>query len=223
MRRAWPVVLVLLFSSLFPSVAAAKRGRFASGYMYSYYVPPAAGSPWRPCWSPDGKEIAFSMSGSIWKITAGESVAHELTANPTYDSAPAWSPSGRWMVYTAEDTQGVNLMLLNVATGESTRLTSGAGLNLDPAWSPDGTKIAFVRQDTKGPFHIYYMPFDGARAGNMVRLTNDNDFGRARLYFGRLDDHIQPTWSPDGKEMILVSNRGIPLGSGALWRMPVEP
>jgi len=35
--------------------------------------------------------------------------------------------------------------------------------------------------------------------------------------------HIEPTWSPDGKEIIFLSNHGIPLGSGALWRMPAEP
>ena len=94
-----------------------KRGRFANGYMYSYYVPQATGTPWRPCWSPDGKEIAFSMSGSIWKVKLGDTVAQELTANTTYDSAPAWSPDGRWIAYTAEDSQGVNLMLLGGGFG----------------------------------------------------------------------------------------------------------
>ncbi|HUQ94057.1 MAG TPA: CehA/McbA family metallohydrolase [Bryobacteraceae bacterium] len=221
--RASILLTVFLLVELHPSTNAAQRSLFATGYMYSYYVPPAAGTPWRPCWSPDGKEIAFSMSGSIWKIAANGSVAHELTANATYDSAPAWSPSGRWMVYTAEDSQGVNLMLLNVTTGESTPLTSGSHLNLDPEWSPDGSKIAFVRQEPRGQFHILYLPFEQGRVGSIVRLTNQHDFGRARLYFTRFDDHIQPAWSPDGKELILVSNRGIPLGSGGLWRMPVRP
>src|SRR5687768_5324068 len=177
--------LVLVCSS----TTALKRSRYASGYMYSYYVPPTAGSPWRPCWSPDGKELAFSMSGSIWKIAADGTVAHELTANPTYDSAPEWSPDGRWIAYTAEDSRGVNLMLLNVATGESTRITSGESLNLDPAWSPDGARLAFVRNEPRGQFHVYYAPFSDGRFGSIVRLTNENDFGRARLYFGRFDDH----------------------------------
>ena len=198
------------------------KGSFAGGYMYSFYVPPTSSTPWRPAWSPDGAEIMFSMSGSLWKIRVGETTAYELTNNAGYDSAPAWSPDGRWIAYTSEDQQGVNLMLLNVATGESTPITSGDRLTLDPVWSPDGKTLAYTRNEPEGRYHVYARSFDNGSFGEPRRITEPNSFGRRRLYFGLNDDHIQPSFSPDGKEMILVSNRGITLGSGAIWRAPFE-
>src|SRR5258708_29520187 len=217
-------ILVLLAVA---AQAQMQRGKFASGYMYSYYVPQSASTPWRPAWSPDGKEIAFGMSGSLWKIRPGSTTAYELTANPTYDSSPAWSPDGRFIVYTGEDSKGVNLMLLHVATGESTVLTRGGDIYADPVFSPDGKSIAFVRgvqgrgAQPRG-YLIYTMPFDNGKTGPPMQVTAENSYGRARLYFSAYDDHISPSWSPGGKELLVVSNRGIPLGSGAIWRIPTE-
>ena len=203
---------------------AYPAARTGANYMHNYYFPPAASTPWRPAWSPDGKEIAFAMSGSIWKIGVGDTVAHELTANRTYDSSPAWSPDGRWIVYTADDDgKSINLMLLNTRTGESAALTRGNQVNVDPVWSPDGRQLAYVSTAPNGWFNIFVMPVENGVPGTPVQITADHKFGRPRLYFSDNDSNIEPTWSPDGKEIIAVSNRGIPLGSGGIWRMAVKP
>ena len=203
-----------------PAFPAAKTG---GNYMHNYYLPPPSTTPWHPAWSPNGEEIAFSMQGSIWKIRLETTTAYELTAAATYDSSPAWSPDGQWIVYTAEDdSRDINLRILNLSTGATSALTSGTDINVDPVWSADGTRIAYVSTRDGGWFNIFVMPITNGKAGEPIQLTTADDYGKDRLYFGKKDLHIEPTWSPNGKEIIFLSNHGIPLGSGALWRMPAE-
>ncbi|MGH9340903.1 MAG: CehA/McbA family metallohydrolase [Acidobacteriota bacterium] len=208
---------VLGWKPLYP---AARTG---GAYMHNYYIPPAgSATPWWPAWSPDGEEIAFSMQGSIWKIRADGDTAYQLTANPTYDSSPDFSPDGRWLVYTADqNTENINLMLLNLETRESAALTRGDHVNLDPVWSPDGGRIAYVSTAPNGYYNLFALPIKDGNAAAPIQLTLDHGYGKNRLYFQEIDLHIEPTWSPDGRELILLSNREIPLGSGALWRVPV--
>lgn len=91
---------------------AAGNGGPGGEYMQNYYLPTPSSAPDCPAWSPSGKEIAFSMQGSIWKIHVGESTAYELTSASTYDASPAWSPDGKWIAYTAErDSESINLRI----------------------------------------------------------------------------------------------------------------
>ena len=202
-----------------PAYPMAKTG---GNYMHNYYLPPAGSStPWWPSWCADGKWLAFAMHGSIWKIKVGESDAYELVYSKDQLSSPEWSPDGQWLVYTADNGESIHLMLLHLETGEVTPLTTGNHLHLDPAWSPDGKRLAYVSTAPNGYFNIYVMDLSNGQKGNTVAVTSDHRFGRERLYFGDYDLHISPTWSPDGKELIFISNRGIPLGSGGIWRSPV--
>src|SRR5260370_26230823 len=136
---------------------ASKEG---AQYMHSFYIPPAPGStPWAPAWSTEGKWIAVSMQGSIWRVDPTTGDAKELTYNRKYHSSPTWSPDGKWIVYTADDdARDINLEILNVDTGETRELTTGHDIHLDPAFSPDGTKLAYVTTRPNGHFNIFVLP-----------------------------------------------------------------
>ena len=217
----------LALAALLSSVAwcqqlypAAKDG---GNYMHNYYLPPAPSSyPWAPTWSPDGKSLVISLLGSLWKVDPITGDAAQLTYDKHYHSSPDWSPDGKWIVYTSDDSnRRIQLKILNVASGESHSLTNDDHLYLDPVFSPDGSRVAYVSTQPNGHFNLYVRPIrDGNWAGPAIALTSDHSYRGDRLYVGRFDLHIQPAWTPDGKSILFLCNRDVPLGSGNLWTMP---
>ncbi len=204
-----------------PYAASAHGGN----YMQNYYFPPAPSStPWYPAWAPDGQSVAVAMSGSIWSVDPATGVATELVRSDDYLSSPNWSPDGRWLVYTADEGGGpIQLEVLDTGTGETRRLTEGAEIHVDPRFSPDGTRLAYVSTAPSGFFNIHIRAFaNGAWAGEEIAVSYDNSFGRDRLYFGPWDMHISPSWLPSGEELLIVSNRDVPLGSGNVYRVPAR-
>jgi TolB protein len=227
MRRVlvFASVVFLAASSVLHGRQAARYPMARSGgnYMHNYYFPPAPSStPWAPAWAPDGKSIAVAMSGSIWRIDPATGAAEELTADNKYHSLPAWSPDGRHLAYVADDGgTNIHLYMLEVATGKTWPLGSDKFVYTDPTFSPDGTTLAYVSTKPNGYFNVYVRPIrDGQWAGEEIAVTGDHTFGRDRLYFGEWDVNITPAWMRDSRELLIVSNRDVALGSGNVLRVP---
>lgn len=222
-----PLLLgVLLLTSLLPAQTQRRVfSRIMTGEPYTLecYLPQITNGPNFPTWSPDGKEIAFSMKGSIWKIRLGETTAHELTADAGYAGMPAWSPDGRYLVYTSDAREQIHLRLLDLKTGENRALTSGNSINVEPEWSPDGSKIAYVSTWPNGNYNVYVMSLRGGVPSPPVQLTKDFELVPPTVYYGKWALHIHPTWTHDGRELILISNRDNKHGSGGFYRMRAEP
>ena len=231
---------VLLFSVATPLFAQPQRwppppiiqgvaeayppARHGGNYMHNYYFPPAPSStPWAPAWSPDGESIAVAMSGSIWRVDPETGIADELTSGPGYHSLPAWSPDGRYIVFTVDrNGQNIGLAITEVATGETRTLLSDEYLYTDPVISPDGNRLAYVSTKPSGYFNVYVREFaDGELGSGEIALTRDENYGKERLYFGSWDMHITPAWMPDSRELLMVSNHEVPLGSGNVIRTPM--
>ncbi len=199
--------------------------RHGGNYMRNYFLPPpTASTPWAPSWSPDGKAIAVAFSGSVWKVDAETGQAVELTYGDSYHSSPSWSPDGRWIVYTADEHgTRIQLEILDLHSGVSRRLTDDEFVYADPVFSPQGDRLAYVSSRPDGFFNIYIRSFEnGDWTGQEEAVTYDHSYPRDRLYFGPQDMHLSPAWLPDGRELLILTNRGVPLGSGNVVRIPAR-
>jgi Tol biopolymer transport system component len=175
----------------------------------------------QPSWSPDGYQILFAdrlvRNTDIWKTDAltcdatgcPATTTVQLTDDPAYDQAPAWSPDGRAIAF-ASSRDGGGIFLMRADGSRVRQLTSNAsnpvGLpgDSDPSWSPDGRWIAFTRYVPGDPYFnaaIFVMRRDGRR---LLRLTTDPANDR------------QPVWSADGSQILFLSNRD---GPSAIYAM----
>ncbi len=225
----WPAATAAQSVGAFPVTnyfGGYPGARAGGGYMENFYLPPAPSStPWYPGWHPDGEHIAVAMQGAIWSVEISTGIATQLVSGLKYYSSPNYSPDGRWLVYTADDHGAeIGLEILDTETG-TTQPLGQRSLHLfaDPRFSPDGTRIAYVSTEPEGYFNVYVRSVsEGQWTGEPVPITQDNDFGRNRLYFGPQDIHISPAWFPSGDELLLVSNRDVALGSGNVFRVPAR-
>src|SRR2546428_2304790 len=189
------------------------------------YVPQVTSGPSAVTWSPDGTELIYSMQGSLWRQRIGSRVAQQLTAGEGYDYQPDWSPDGRLVVFARYAHDAIELQLLDLAAKTVQPVTANGAVNVEPRWSPDGTRIAFVSSTYNRRWHIFTVAIaSGTPAeGTVTRLTEDNDSRLPRYYYSVWDHYLSPTWSPDGRELIIVSNRGHIHGTGGVLRMAASP
>jgi len=206
-------------------------------YYREMYLPQLTTGPSAAAWTADSRALVYSMAGSLWRQEVKSERAEELTAGPGYDYQPDCSSDGRWVVYVKYDKDAMELWVLdlqaaslspanqnplNLQSGKARQLTSGGAVNVDPRFSPDGKRIAFVSTSYKGHFHIFVGDFNNGQLTNIQRLTGETRSELPRFYYSEFDHEISPAWSPDGREIIYVSNRGHIYGTGGFWRMQVE-
>ncbi len=60
-------------------------------YFREMYLPQLTSGPSSLAWSPDSKELIYSMAGSLWRQPLNSGVAQQLTADAAYDYQPDWS------------------------------------------------------------------------------------------------------------------------------------
>jgi Tol biopolymer transport system component len=55
-----------------------------------------------PRWSPNGQRITFQRGGNIWVMSANGSNQLQVTTATSVESAPSFSPDGRWILFQSD-------------------------------------------------------------------------------------------------------------------------
>lgn len=171
--------------------------------------------PWGatdPTWSADGKQLAFSLFGSIWTVDVGGGTATQLSSSPGFHDHPAWSPDGRAVAFiTGEIPRGRfakvrgSLAIIDVATGSERILDLPYPTSGTPDWSPAGD--------------LLYCPLLVPGAGALV-FEIDSDSGKARPLHSRPQRGPAGPWvevsrGPD--EIVFTGER---VGPPQAWSLP---
>jgi TolB protein len=148
-------------------------------------------------WSTEGKLLLVSApdaenDSEIYVLNQDGSEMRQLTDNAVADTAPAWSPDARQIVYLSGYPQ-TTLMIMSMYGENPQALTADISVNREtqPQWSPDGDTIAFVVNGdmigTDQTSEIYTIHPDGT---NLRQLTATGGV------------NLGPDWSPDGKQLV---------------------
>ena len=232
--------LLIILCLLAPATALAQRLPVLkqidlphSYYYREMYLPQLTSGPSAAAWLPDSETLVFSMAGYLWRQGADSTTAEQLTNGPGYDYQPDVSPDGKWVVFSKYDHDAIELFLLDLSNGKIEQLTKDNAVDVEPRWSPDGSRIAYVSTAKTGHFHIFIFDFEQWLEHNLhnaplthetiQQLTHEVRSSLPRYYYSAFDHEISPTWSPDGKEIIFISNHGHIHGTGGFWRISSTP
>ncbi|HYW68295.1 MAG TPA: PDZ domain-containing protein, partial [bacterium] len=133
--------------------------------------------------SATGVRAVVQARGDIWTIPAENGMPRAITrTDDVVERIPAWSPDGKWIAYTSDETGEYEIYITQSdGRGDTKKLTNRRGGYVEQMfWSPDSEKIAFF--DNSGALSILDVeskdvtqPFKRRNGGRGVNVSWSHD------------------------------------------------
>ncbi|MEM1404048.1 MAG: S9 family peptidase [Pseudomonadota bacterium] len=193
--------------------------------------------------APNGDWVVYRRSGfdimkdrrrgSLWLVSADGDEHRKLTDFEGDESGPRWSPSGDRIAYvrSAGETEGSEIYMHWLDSGQSARVTRLPKSPSAMQWSPDGEHLAFTMTVAKDAPTLTKRPAkpEGAEWAPAARITDrlyherdgtgyleagfshvfvvPAEGGTARQITSGDFHHRDPSWSSDGTAIAVSGNR----------------
>lgn len=162
---------------------------------------------WQADVSRDGRQLAFlsNQDGpeSLWLMDLRSGAARMLIRHGrrTVLGNPHWSADGRRIVYSSNHGVGHQIYVVDVATGEETRISGLLSGGCEPRFRPDGRRVVYVSRGHQRP--------------TSRLVEHDLDTGRETVLVDWAALNYDPVYSPDASEIAFASDIG---GRNAIYR-----
>jgi TolB protein len=129
-----------------------------------------------PTWAPSGIQIAFisdrTGTPQVW-VMGVDGLGQRQITRESYADRPTWSPAPfNEIAYAARTGPGLDIRVLELASGQVRQLTFGEGTNESPTFSANGRHLAFM-STRSGKSQIFTVARDGKDLRQITRTGNN--------------------------------------------------